>query len=172
MLSLADWRSLILIVSCLILLCESRETKKKSFLKIQFQKMWFSDWICKDEISHHCIHKIGPETTAYSWSSSWLKMVKKEVWVGRRAKKTTINKSYIRLKVQNQRSILQANRVTADGVVNHLCSGECRPPPVQKDGRWGVSLRIEMVGWWWRRNHAVTNSYWKRQCYFATWRNI
>lgn len=172
MLSLADWRSLILIVSCLILLCESRETKKNHFWKFNFKKCGSQHWICKDEISHHCIHKIGPGTNAYSWSSCWPKMVKKELWVGRRAKKTTINRSYIRLKVQNQRSILQANGVTADGVVNHLCRGERRPPPMQKDGRWGVSLRIEMVGGWWRRNHAITNSYWKRQCYFATWCNI
>lgn len=75
--------------------------------------------------------------------------------------------SYIRLQVENQRGVLQANRVTADGVVNDLGRGECRPPPVQEDGRGGVSLRIEMVGWWWWRDHAITNSYREMQHEFT-----
>lgn len=67
--------------------------------------------------------------------------------------------SYIRLQVENQRGVLQADRVTADGVVNDLGRGKCRPPPVQEDGRGGVSLRIEMVGRRRRRDHAIANSY-------------
>lgn len=67
--------------------------------------------------------------------------------------------SYVRLQVENQRGILQANRVTADGVVNDLGGGERRPPPVQEDGRGGIRLRVEMVGWRWWRDHAITDGY-------------
>lgn len=67
--------------------------------------------------------------------------------------------SYLRLQVENQGGVLQANGVTADGVVNDLGGSERRPPPVQEDGRRGIGLRVEMVGWRWRRDHAITDSY-------------
>lgn len=75
--------------------------------------------------------------------------------------------SYIRLQVENQRGVLQANGVTADGVVNDLGGGERRPPPVQEDRRGGISLRVQMVGWRWRRDHAVTDSYGEMQHEFT-----
>lgn len=72
--------------------------------------------------------------------------------------KTATSRSYVRLKVHNQRCVLQAHGVTADGVVNDLGGAEGRPPPVQEDGGRAVGLGIEMVGWRWRRHHAISDS--------------
>lgn len=42
---------------------------------------------------------------------------------------------HLRLKVENQRSILQPHGVAADGVVNDLCRCKGRLSPVQVDRR-------------------------------------
>lgn len=68
---------------------------------------------------------------------------------------------HLRLKVQNQRCILQSYWVAADCVINDLCRCKGRFSPVKVDRRWSVSFSIEMVrGWrWW--HHAITDSFLK-----------
>lgn len=70
---------------------------------------------------------------------------------------------HLRLKVKNQRCILQSHWVATDCVINDLCRCEGRLSPVKVDRRWSVSFGIEMVrgrGWW---HHAITDSFKKEK---------
>lgn len=67
-------------------------------------------------------------------------------------------KQFLRLQVDHQGGILQADWVAADSVVDCMAGGESWSAPVQKYSGGTVSLRIHVVWRRWRRHQAISNS--------------
>lgn len=73
--------------------------------------------------------------------------------------KICIMEKLLRLQVKHKRGILQANWVTADGVVDGVAGSEGWLTPVQKHGSGAVGLGIHVVWWRWRRHKSIPNSW-------------